>query len=272
MQYIVNFSAGLTSWEALRRTIDRHGKEHTVAVMADVLTEDADSYRFLHDTEHYFGIPIALVADGRTPFDVWRAKRAITINGAAQCSKVLKRDVLDRWVAEQQFDAYTIVTGLDWSEVDRMIRLRERYAPTPVWFPLAEPPYMDKCHIADYLEQIGITVPALYHEGFTHNNCGGGCVKAGQAHWARLWRARPETYARWEREEADFIAWIGKTATILKDRRGDGPGRPMTLQAFRERLERGEAYDKDDWGGCGCFAPVVQGRMDSLLLEADVRQ
>lgn len=269
MHYVVNFSAGLTSWKALDRTIAQHGSANTAVVFADVKIEDADSYRFLRDTERHFDITIQTIADGRTPFDVWRDTKTIVINGVAPCSKILKRETIDRWVAERFTDQpITRVFGMDWTETSRMIRLRAALAPTPVWFPLTEPPYLDKCHIAADLERIGIAVPALYQEGFSHNNCGGGCVKAGQAHWAHLWRMRPETYARWEKEEADFIVWYGKTITILKDRRGGGPRRPITLAEFRAQLERGESYETDDWGGCGCFAPVVQTRMDELLLAA----
>lgn len=273
MHYIVNFSAGLTSWKALQRTIERHGAANTTAVFADTKIEDEDAYRFLRDTEKHFGIDITTVADGRTPFEVWRDVKTIIINGVAPCSKILKRETVDKWVLERfGSQPITRVFGMDWSEAERMIRLRAALAPVPVWFPLAEAPYVDKCHIADELERIGIAVPALYLEGFMHNNCGGGCVKAGQAHWAHLWRTRPDTYARWEREEAEFIAWYGTRVTILKDRAGGGPRRPVTLAEFRTLLERGDAYDADDWGGCGCFAPVVQERMSDLILSADVRK
>lgn len=274
MHYIVNVSGGLTSYEALRRTIARYGLEATRAVFADTKIEDADLYRFLDDTERQLGITITRLADGRTPFEVWRDKRAITLpNSAAPCSKVLKRDVIDGWLATQP-RPYTLVFGMDWSELDRMQRLEARYAAdgVPVWFPLAEAPYVDKCQIADQLERDGIKVPDLYALGFSHNNCGGGCVKAGQAHWAHLWRTRPDTYARWETEETRLRAALDKDVSILVDRRGGGPRRPLTLGAFRERLERGEAYDTQEWGGCGCFAPVAQSRMDDLLMEAAPRE
>ena len=264
MIYIVNVSGGLTSYEALRRAIARYGRDATRAVFADTKIEDPDLYRFLDDIERLCGVPIVRLQDGRTPFDVWYDKRAITLPSAnAPCSKALKRDVIQRWLGNVA-KPYTLVFGMDWSELERMQRLEDFYAPTPVWFPLAEPPYVDKCHIADALERQGVKTPALYEEGFTHNNCGGGCVKAGQAHWAHLWRTRPATYARWEAEEACFRAWIGKDVSILKDRRG-GRAKPLTLAAFRERLERGEAYDASEWGGCGCFAPVAQTRMEILL-------
>lgn len=275
MYYIVNVSGGLTSYEALRRCLERYGHTHTRAVFADTLIEDVDLYRFLDDIERHLAIPITRLADGRTPFDIWYARRAITLRGAgaghAPCSAMLKREVIERWMVEQP-GPYTIVAGMSWDEQDRMGRMRAYYAPVPVWFPLAETPYVDKCHIADALEHAGIKVPDLYTEGFSHNNCGGGCVKAGQAHWAHLWRTRPATYAIWEAEETKFRAWLGKDISILNDRRGGGARRPLTLAAFRERLERGEAYDTDEWGGCGCFAPVGQMRMDDLLLEVQPRE
>lgn len=240
MNYIVNLSGGLTSFEALRRTIERYGKDSKRAVFADTRIEDPDLYRFLNDQERYFGITIIKLADGRTPFDVWMDERLMVDgrNGYAPCSDILKRRQVNAWIVEEfAGQDRTLVFGMDWSEADRMARLEEHYAPTPVWFPLAEPPYVDKCHIADELERLGITVPALYLEGFDHNNCGGGCVKGGQAHWAHLYYTRPATYALWEAKEKAFITHVGKVATILKDRRG-GKTKPLSLTEFRGRLER----------------------------------
>jgi hypothetical protein len=271
MHYIVNVSGGLTSFEALRRTIERHGKAAVTAVFANTRMEDRDLYRFLADQQRYFGIEIITLADGRNVFDVWRDERMITIGAAAPCSKLLKREVIDRWIAERFGASVTTrVFGYSWDEVDRMVRLEASLHPIPVWFPLAEPPYLDKCNIAADLERIGIKPPRLYDLGFEHNNCGGACVKAGQAHWAKLWRTLPDVYSRWERGEETFRAYVGKDVSILKDRRG-GTTKPMTLAEFRGRIERGEAYDQEEWGGCGCFAPVQQGRMDDLLLQAGIR-
>lgn len=278
MIYIVNVSGGLTSYEALRRCLARHGHAHTRAVFADTRIEDADLYRFLGDIERHCNIPITRLADGRTPFDVWHSERAITLRGgggagAAPCSRILKREVIERWLTENFAPGtYTRVLGMDWSEQDRMERARAFYAPDPVWFPLAEAPYLDKCHIADQLERGGIAPPRLYAAGFEHNNCGGGCVKAGQAHFAHLLRTYPDVYARWEAEETRFRKAVSKDVSILNDRAGGGPRRPLTLAAFRRRIEAGAAYDRLDWGGCGCFAPIAQSRMDELLFEAPPRQ
>ncbi len=276
MKYIVNVSGGLTSFEALRRTLECYGKENTHAIFADTLIEDEDLYRFLSDQERYFGIEIERVADGRTPWQTMKDRRVITLrlaSGAdiAPCSQELKREAIERViVARYTLGTYIRVFGYEWSEIDRMERLATSIAPEIAWFPLSERPFVDKCHIAAYLQKIGIAVPRLYDLGFSHNNCGGGCVKAGHAHWAHLYFTLPERYALWEAKEQEIREYLEKDISILKDRRG-GQSKPMTLRTFRLRLEAGDTdYEKDDWGGCGCFAPVAQTRMDDLLLTIDV--
>lgn len=273
MKYIVNCSGGLTSFEALRRTLEAYGKANTHAYFADTQQEDEDLHRFLRDQERYFGIEIERVVDGRTIWEVWKERRCITLrlptgSEVAPCALLLKREALDKVItARYRPGAYTRVFGYEWYEIDRMSRLEQDIAPELTWFPLAEKPYVDKCHIAKFLESIGIAVPRLYRLGFEHNNCGGGCVKAGQAHWAHLYYTLPERYAFWEAKEEEFRQFLGKDIAILKDRRG-GQSKPMTLRAFRLRLEAGDTdYDKDDWGGCGCFAPVAQLRMDEFVTE-----
>lgn len=271
MKYIVNVSGGLTSFEALRRTLERHGKENTHAIFADTLIEDEDLYRFLDDQERYFGITIERVAEGRTPWQVMKDERCITMQSMAPCSKILKRKSIDRIITTRyEAGTFTRVFGMDWTERHRIKRLTAALAPQPVWFPLNEAPYVDKCHIANFLEKIGIKVPRLYDMGFTHNNCGGGCVKAGFAHWAHLYYTMPERYAMWENKEEDIRQHLGKDVTILTRER-QGETQRVTLQMFRQELESGNTnFDKNDWGGCGCFAPVAQLRMDDLLMASDV--
>jgi hypothetical protein len=86
--------------------------------------------------------------------------------------------------------------------------------------------------------------------GFPHNNCGGGCVKAGVGHFAMLLDRLPEVYADWERHEDELRDQLGDVS-ILRDRSG-GATRPLTLREVRER--RGDMpLDLWDVGGCSCF-------------------
>ncbi len=256
MHYIVNVSGGLASYEALRRTIERHGKEATTAVFADTRIEDADLYRFLDDIERHLGIEIVRLADGRTPWEVARDERYITLQNSAPCSRILKHDVIDRWVKEtygdQTIQTITMVFGFDWSEPQRADRITKRLAPTPTWCPLLEKPYVTKAEIGLALQAIGIETPLMYRQGFEHNNCGGKCLRAGISHFAHLYRVRPADYAECSTDEQRTREYLGKHISILKDRRG-GESRPLTLAALRERIEAKEKFQDDLWGGCGCF-------------------
>jgi hypothetical protein len=95
--------------------------------------------------------------------------------------------------------------------------------------------------------------------GFSHNNCGGFCVKAGLGHFENLLRAMPERYAYHEAKEQEFREMMGRDdIAILRDRRG-GTMRPMTLRVFRERLQAQTMIaDKFDIGGCGCMMPAEE--------------
>jgi hypothetical protein len=91
MKYIVNVSGGLTSFEALRRTIARYGKENTHPVFADTLAEDADLYRFLADQERYFDMTFHRAVDGRTPWQVMKDEGYIGLLGPPEKFTTLSR-------------------------------------------------------------------------------------------------------------------------------------------------------------------------------------
>lgn len=118
---------------------------------------------------------------------------------------------------------------------------------------MTEPPLLDKKDVLREMRAAGIRPPRLYGMGFPHNNCGGFCIKAGQAHFKKLLEQLPERYAYHERREQELREYLDKDVAILRDRRG-GTTKPMTLKAFRERLEDTGEYDPEEWGGCGCFS------------------
>ena len=283
MQYIVNYSTGLFSTEALERTIGQKDKANTIAVFADVkghsteeyAGEDEDSYRFMSDVEKYFDIKIIRIVEGRDIWQVMFDERAITLpvgkTKVAPCSIKLKREPIDAWVAAHYSPHECVrVAGLGWSELKRIKDFAATIAPYQAWFPMNEAPYMDNCHIANKWRARGIEPPRMYDEGFEHGNCGRFCVKAGQAHFARLYFTDRQRYLYHAAKEKHFNETINVKASILRDRRG-GETKPMLLYEFAERLDRGEEYDKDDVGGCGCFSQTPQLRMDDLLLEASIQ-
>lgn len=131
---------------------------------------------------------------------------------------------------------------------------------------MTEAPFLDRDEFQRACIDAGIEVPRLYKAGFEHNNCGGFCVRAGQAPMARLLHQHPDRYAFHEAEEQSLRDYLGKDVAVLNDRTQEGreaarrpdgtlPNRvPLTLTRFRERIEADPSlFDDSDVGGCGCF-------------------
>lgn len=253
--HVVMFSGGLGSWEAAKRVAAIHGTRNLVLLFADTLMEDEDLYRFLREAAENVGGELVILREGRTPWEVFFDERFLGNSRVDPCSKILKRKVSDAWIKANYKPGDVIRhVGIDWTEEHRVVRLRERLGEWRVEAPLCEPPYVTKQRIMEHARSEGLRIPRLYELGFEHNNCGGFCVKAGQAHFAHLLNVLPERYGYHEEKEQELRAYLGRDdIAILRDRTG-GSTRPMTLREFRERLDCGYEFDRHEWGGCACFA------------------
>jgi hypothetical protein len=215
--------------------------------------EDGDLYRFLSEAAANVGVPLVTIADGRTPWEVMKDERIIAggMTGADPCSKKLKRQLMDRWFKENCSAETVTYLGLDWTEQHRLVRLREN-APNRLWEgPMTEAPYLTKRQMGEWLESEGIRPPRLYGLGFPHNNCGGFCVKAGQAQFALLLKAMPERFAYHEAKEKEMQEYLGKDYSILTEQKR-GQKYFLPLSELRRRIEQQIPFDLFDWGGCGC--------------------
>jgi hypothetical protein len=251
------FSGGIGSWAAAKRVVRRFGSRNLTLLFADTLIEDEDLYRFLDEAADDVGAPLVKIADGRTPWEVYRDERFLGNARIDPCSKLLKREPAARWLAQNCEPKRTVVyLGIDWTESHRFERVRDRRASDGWTYgaPLCDPPYLSKLDLLERLESAGLRPPRLYGLGFSHNNCGGFCCKAGQGHFANLLRNLPERYVYHEAKEAELRGFLGKNVSVLVDRRGGGKRKPLTLRDFRRRLTKGRSYDELDVGGCGCFA------------------
>lgn len=249
MNRVVMFSGGITSWGVARLVVERHGVTGVTLLFADTLVEDEDLYRFLDDASIDLGVPITRIADGRTPWQVFNDRRMIGSARIAPCSHLLKQKPCKDWLLAHMDPAdTTIYVGIDWSETHRMPAIIAGHNPFQVEAPLTERPYTDKETWLAIAAARGLRAPRLYDLGFTHNNCGGACVRGGQAQWAKLLTHFPERYADNENEENRLREHLGKDVAILRDRRG-GVTKPLPLSVLRTRTE----IDQNDIGGCGCY-------------------
>lgn len=275
MKHIVMFSGGVGSYLTAKRVLKDNPKQEVVLLFADTLMEDEDLYRFLRDAEKKLGIEVTTIADGRDPWELFKDEKFIGNSQTDICSKVLKRKLMDNWLKSHfEPDECIIYIGIDWTEVHRYDRLKERKLPYVYKAPLCDPPYYEnKDAMLQEVENDGIKIPRLYELGFPHNNCGGFCIKAGHAHFKLLLEKMPERYLYHEQREQELREFIGKDVAIMRER-GKGPRReaigvhpedpsrddeipravPLTMREFRERIEQEETDQLDllDFGGCGC--------------------
>jgi hypothetical protein len=292
MKHIVFDSGGVGSHSTLKRVIAKEGKENVIRLFTDTLIEDEDLYRFQDDVTRVTGVPLTKIADGRTPWEVFRDERWIGNSRVAQCSHRLKQEEAEKWVvanfkperpsfikkkdskkkeiiywedpekiaeiqAEWENDTREtarLYLGIDWTEEHRTASPKFNWLPYQVEFPMCEEPYVTKDEMLADLEAAGIEIPRLYKLGFAHNNCGGFCVRAGQGHFINLLKTMPERYAHHEAKEQEMRDFLGKDVSILRRQR-KGVKEYITLKQLREEWEANntEQIDLFDIGGCGCF-------------------
>lgn len=253
--HIVQFSTGAGSAEVAYRVVEQNPLDRVVLMTADTAAEDDDNWRFAREVVAQ--LPTAewvILKDGRTPMEVGRDLRVVPNNRMAVCSRVLKREIIRKYMDKNFSPIDSIVyLGFDWTEEHRMKASYGPWLPWTIESPLMSAPFLTKSAILDKMRERGIEPPSLYAAGFSHANCGGACVRGGQAQWELLLRTNPARYNEWELEEEKTRAMLGKDVSILRDRRG-GTSKPLSLQSFRKRqMPDAPDFIVDDWGACGCF-------------------
>lgn len=218
-RHVVQFSTGAGSAEVAWRVVDEHGPQKVLLLTADTMVEDPDNWRFAQEVVDRLGCEWVRLADGRTPMQVGRDHRVVPNNRMAVCSRVLKRELLRRYL-DANFDPTETVVylGFDWTEPERHEASVEPWKPWRIESPLLSPPWVSKPDLLDLFRARGIEPPALYAYGMPHANCGGACVRGGQAQWELLLRVNRARYLEWEQEEDVSRDLLGKDVAILRDR------------------------------------------------------
>lgn len=294
--YVCHLSGGITSWGAAKRLRLQIPEAKVVMLFADTFIESEDTYRFLiQGAANIAGVPVPACAflpipeldlenpgprkevlksiarlsmkaipglnwiwDGRTPWEVFEDVKFMGNSRVDPCSRILKRELLDRWAALRfKPDECVHVVGLNWDEDERIVRLRERSLPRVFIAPLADKPQMSKWEVQQWAEAEGLPISSAYRLGLSHDNCGGGCVKAGQGHFLQILQHRPNVYQQWEQQEKKFNERRGKTYSMLKCSRGKRV-KPLTLEALRLRNQSGDILEEEklELGGCACALDV----------------
>ena len=123
-----------------------------------------------------------------TPFDIFVKRKFAGGMKGDPCSLELKCQPLDAFNSNlrKQHNDLVVVVGIGEEEKHRMIAMHAKENLPWTWqAPLIEDP--DNVYKAyAFLEKRSIALPELYELGFSHNNCGGFCIKSGQQQQATL--------------------------------------------------------------------------------------
>jgi len=253
MKHIVLFSGGLGSYFATKRLIENGiNKEDIILLFTDTKVEDEDLYRFIKDAEKFLGINVTDYSDGRDIWQVFKDHRFLSNSRVDHCSGDLKRRMSRKFVKQFGPDGCIIYLGFDWTEMHRLEKAQKAWSPYNIQAPLCDPPYLDKEDMKTLIEEDGIKLPRLYSLGFSHNNCGGFCVKAGIGHFAHLLDTMPDKFKEFEDKEQEIREYIGKDVSILR-RSINGVRVNYTLKQLREERQGITKEEMCDIGGCGCF-------------------
>ena len=234
MSIIVAISGGKASAWCANWALENYPKEDVILYFNDTKWEHPDLYQFLKDLEKHFKHPIIVDSDGRSPEELFYDNHALANNRMPFCSRILKAERLQKYYKNGD----TLIFGIGIDEPHRANRLISIYQTIAIktgkssklLFPLIDE-NVSKEQINQFFKDVGIKIPILYEMGFLHNNCSGGCVRAGKKQWKLLLEKLPEVYAERERVEEEMREYTGKDIHFFKDE---------TLRQFRGRVERGE--------------------------------
>jgi len=243
MSIIVALSGGKASAWCADWALRTYHKEDVILYFNDTRWEHPDLYRFLYDLSRHFKHPITVDSNGMSPEELFYKNRALANNRMPFCSRILKAERLQKFYKNED----TLCFGIGTDEVHRGNRLVQVYQKVAVKtnkypkiiFPIISE-NVSKEQIDTFLLSTGIPIPVLYKLGFTHNNCSGGCVRAGKKQWKLLYETLPDVYLDRERVENEVSLFLKKRVTFFKDE---------SLTEFRNRIVNNELsnyYEDED--------------------------
>lgn len=255
MKAIVMSSGGAGSFVELCHAVDEYGRENVLSLFADTKMEDGDLYRFQNECLEYTGVESVVLEDGRNPWEVFRDVKFIGNSRIDPCSRILKRDLLNKWVRDNYGpDECVVHYGIDYSEKHRLERVAKRTAPYKARSIMIErQQILGPREKIEFCKSKGIEPPRLYAMGFSHNNCGGFCVKAGLAQFKQLLERMPERYEWHVKQEEQARKAVPNAKPFLRMIQG-GETKYFWLSEYRDWLKENQLTGEDlfDYGGCGC--------------------
>ena len=189
MRVISWFSCGAASAVATILAAVKYGEIE--AVYCRVMEEHEDNLRFLDDFTRVTGIPVKVIMDEQHEGSIYKvfAKRGFIKNQyGAPCTMILKKDMRKSYQrpSDIQILGYTV------EEQDRADRFIDGNNDVNEDFILIDNK-VTKQDCYSHLTRLGLKLPAMYHLGYSNNNCIG-CVKGGMGYWNKIRKDFPERF------------------------------------------------------------------------------
>jgi 3'-phosphoadenosine 5'-phosphosulfate sulfotransferase (PAPS reductase)/FAD synthetase len=97
---VCHYSGGVSSFLAAKRAVEKYGRDAVTLLFCDTGEESEGLYRFLEQGVDFLGAPFVRLAYPGGMDALIDAEGAIPNNRMAFCTRKLKREMGDAWVAE----------------------------------------------------------------------------------------------------------------------------------------------------------------------------
>ncbi|WP_342576568.1 phosphoadenosine phosphosulfate reductase family protein [Paenibacillus sp. FSL M8-0142] len=210
MNHIIFFSGGKASLAVADYVKTTYPDDNILLYFTDTLWENEDLYRFINEASDKLQLPMLTHSAGLNPIQLMFEKKMVYNSMIGDCSKMLKMKVakdflkkgirppVEEWRNRQHLKHENFVTdatlyfGIGFDEMHREPAIRKNWQPFKVEMPLID----HNIYKDEILKKYGIRQPILYDYGFSHNNCNGRCVKAGQGHYKLLKEQMPDVFQK----------------------------------------------------------------------------
>lgn len=253
--------------------VDKIDKDAVDFVIAALPNEHPDVWRLITSVEKLFDITIKRIGPNKSVWELFHEQKFIGNSRFDNCSKTLKRDVCRNYMQENYPNQdVTVALGITHHEIDRELSIRRNWTKNgyKVYFPLSQYPELTGEFMRDTCMRLFGFIPELYTLGFSHNNCGGACVKAGKYQWKLLLEKQPDTYKEWEENE-NLFRENNPTLdrTVLREMK-KGVYHRITLKTFRERLEAIDSKKLEAMKTLANGNEAVLGELIAIELDMEI--
>lgn len=204
---VVGFSGGVTSAWCAGWALRNFPKDEVILLFHDTKEEDADTYRYLREMAAKLDHEITERSDGRSVTEVVRDENMIPNNQAPFCSRILKIEPGNQFIADLRAQGYRDIIKVFGFSAMEPDRIQKQTALGWIHgftarFPMIEE-NISKQQAADWsLCDMGVQ-PARMYKWSDHANCPG-CFRGGKAYWLAVKQNAPEVFEQRNALEKEF--------------------------------------------------------------------